>query len=246
MPWHTIAVNLLSVTKIISGGQTGADRAGLDFAIKHSIPHGGWCPKYRKAEDGTVPMKYQLQEADKPGYPYRTRLNVRDSDGTVIFTTTPPGPGSALTIRCCEELHKPRLVITLDSPVQATVNHFIAWIKEHNIKTLNVAGSRGSAFRDLALMVLNYVRIQSEQGGESPKKFLREVKVGIGLPKSEHGAQFINFEDANKMQCKVQCHGGEQVWIIGDLNRIALTPGQAKRLANTLERWAVAGNLGGE
>lgn len=239
-------MNLLTVTKIVSGGQVGADRAGLDFAIKHGIPHGGWCPKFRRAEDGTVPMKYQLQEADKGGYPHRTRLNVEDSDGTIIFTSERPGPGSAFTAKCCREAGKPFLTFTPNAPSGESVDRLLAWLKEHDIKTLNVAGSRGPNFYQLTMLVLTFaINKLQEQSGENPKKFLREVKVGIGLPQQEHGAQYINFEDANKMACKVQCHGGELVWLIGDMNRIALTPGQAKRLANTLERWASAGNLGG-
>jgi hypothetical protein len=74
--------------KIVSGGQTGADRAALDWAIFHDLPHGGWCPKGRKAEDGVIPDQYQLTETSSASYPQRTQWNVRDSDGTVIFTMT--------------------------------------------------------------------------------------------------------------------------------------------------------------
>jgi predicted Rossmann-fold nucleotide-binding protein len=72
--------------KIISGGQTGADRAALDFAIKHGMPHGGWCPQGRIAEDGPIDAKYQLHETPSADYVQRTEWNVRDSDGTVIFS----------------------------------------------------------------------------------------------------------------------------------------------------------------
>lgn len=72
--------------KIVSGGQTGVDRAGLDFAIALGIPHGGWCPKGRKAEDGPIDNRYQLQETPRADYLQRTEWNVRDNDGTVIFT----------------------------------------------------------------------------------------------------------------------------------------------------------------
>ncbi len=75
------------ITRIISGAQTGADRAGIDAAIESGIPYGGWIPKGRKAEDGTVPETYtELQELIRGGYPKRTEQNVIDSDGTVIFT----------------------------------------------------------------------------------------------------------------------------------------------------------------
>jgi len=72
------------IEKIISGGQTGADRAGLVWAIKHGIPHGGWCPKGRRAEDGTI--QYQLKAPPSSNYLQGTEWNVRDSDGTVIFS----------------------------------------------------------------------------------------------------------------------------------------------------------------
>jgi len=71
------------VIKIISGGQTGADRAALDFAIKHNIPYGGWVPKGRKTEDGTLPEKYNLQEMPTVQYANRTEKNILDSDGTL-------------------------------------------------------------------------------------------------------------------------------------------------------------------
>lgn len=86
------------VERIISGGQTGADRAGLDVAIRHGIPHGGWCPKGRRAETGRVPAKYRLKETPRPTYIQRTEWNVRDSDGTAIFTIRPSGHHNELIL----------------------------------------------------------------------------------------------------------------------------------------------------
>ena len=77
------------LAKIISGGQTGVDRAALDVAIAMGIPHGGWCPKGRRAEDGTIPARYHLAETRSAAYRQRTEWNVRDSEGTVIFTISP-------------------------------------------------------------------------------------------------------------------------------------------------------------
>src|SRR5258705_210532 len=74
------------VQKIMSGAQTGADRAALDWAIEHGVPHGGWCPKGRPAEDGPIDLRYQLQETPSSSYPQRTEWNVRDSDGTAVFS----------------------------------------------------------------------------------------------------------------------------------------------------------------
>lgn len=70
------------VTRIVSGGQTGADRAALDWAIAHGIPHGGWCSPGRMAEDGMIDARYKLSEILTGGYRRRTRMNVEDGDGT--------------------------------------------------------------------------------------------------------------------------------------------------------------------
>ena len=76
----------MMIEKIISGGQTGADRAALDWAIWRNIPHAGWCPKGRKALDGPLDYRYNLEETPSGNYLQRTEWNARDSDGTVIFT----------------------------------------------------------------------------------------------------------------------------------------------------------------
>ena len=81
--------------QIVSGGQTGADRAALDFAIEHDIPHGGWCPKGRKSEDGPLEPKYRVTETPSASYPQRTEWNVRDSDGSVIFSIAPTLTGGS-------------------------------------------------------------------------------------------------------------------------------------------------------
>jgi len=92
------------IIKIVSGGQTGADRAALDFAIEHGIPHGGWCPKGRQAEDGPIDGRYQLKETPTSDYAQRTEWNVRDSDATVLFSLAPElTGGSKKTARVREE-----------------------------------------------------------------------------------------------------------------------------------------------
>ena len=154
-------MTLLSVTRIISGGQVGSDRAGLDFAIEHSIPHGGWCPKYRIAQDGTVPMKYQLQEAEKPGYPYRTKLNVRDSDGTVVFTKATPGRGSSMTMQACFDFGRPYVMITTQESLNQASQHLLEFIRKFGIKTLNVAGSREQDFYQFTKLTLQLALLDS-------------------------------------------------------------------------------------
>lgn len=81
--------------RIISGGQTGADRAALDTALEHNFPCGGWCPKGRRAEDGTIAPRYPLKETDVYDYPVRTELNVKESDGTLVITKGKPTGGTA-------------------------------------------------------------------------------------------------------------------------------------------------------
>ena len=95
------------ITKIISGGQSGADRGGLDAAIHCDWPHGGWCPKGRKAEDGVIPAKYHLIDMLTPAYLPRTQANVIDSDATVIFTYGPLKGGSLKTATYAHHLKKP-------------------------------------------------------------------------------------------------------------------------------------------
>ncbi|MFH1081666.1 MAG: putative molybdenum carrier protein [Pseudomonadota bacterium] len=132
------------IQKIISGGQTGADRAALDFAIKHDIPHGGWLPKGRKTENGTLPEKYQLQEMPTPDYSKRTEKNVLDSDGTLIVAHGFLTGGSALTEFLAEEHKKPYLHIDLGLlTVQEAAQNVNKWLQSHELRVLNVAGPRG-------------------------------------------------------------------------------------------------------
>lgn len=128
---------------ILSGGQTGADRAALDFAIEHGIAHGGWCPRGRLAEDGTIPPCYQLQETPSRGYAQRTEWNVRDADATVVFSVSPSVEGgTALTIALAKRLEKPWLHLFRDVPVAA--QELRALLMDHSVQRLNVAGPRAS------------------------------------------------------------------------------------------------------
>ena len=129
--------------KIISGGQTGADRAALDFAIAQGYTHGGWAPRGRQAEDGPIPLKYQLNPLATGGYRHRTRRNVADSDGTLILNLGDLAGGSLLTQAFARRLGKPLLVVPLDDGVtRETAARVLAWLREHKIQTLNVAGPR--------------------------------------------------------------------------------------------------------
>lgn len=144
------------LNKIISGGQTGADRAGLDAAMELNIPIGGWCPKGRKAEDGHIDNKYPLQETTSGDYRVRTERNVKESDGTIIFTIGKPTGGTALTVKKAKSFDKPYLVIDLDKDYDLYAVK--AWLRDNNIEVLNVAGPRGSKFPYVYNLVNEYLK----------------------------------------------------------------------------------------
>ncbi len=131
--------------KIISGGQTGVDRAALDAALESGVSVGGWCPKGRKAEDGPIAEKYPLQELPESGYKKRTLKNVQDSDATVIIYFESISGGTEKTLLYCLNEKKPYLLIDGDSITQdiasKRIKHFI---DENQISLLNVAGPRAS------------------------------------------------------------------------------------------------------
>jgi hypothetical protein len=138
------------IKKIISGGQTGADRAALDVAIKMGIAHGGWIPKGRKAEDGPLSDKYQLQEMPTASYPKRTEQNVIDSDGTLIICRGKPTGGSDYTREMALKHKKPLLHIDLNLTTSYDAASLIlSWVKLHPIEFLNVAGPKASKDPDI-------------------------------------------------------------------------------------------------
>jgi len=131
------------ISKIVSGGQTGADRAALDFAIQHFIPYSGWVPKGRKAEDGPVPESYELQEMPTGDYSQRTEKNVLYSDGTLIVSHGMLTGGSAMTEFYAQRHCKPCLHIDLDKiPLEEAAARILAWIDDSSLQVLNVAGPR--------------------------------------------------------------------------------------------------------
>ncbi len=102
-----IAGRKYQIQMLISGGQTGVDRAALDFALSMQIPCSGWCPAGRRAEDGPIAEYYPLREATSELYQQRTRLNVRDSDATLIIADSSPSNGTRLTVEYCQKMRKP-------------------------------------------------------------------------------------------------------------------------------------------
>ena len=149
----------LSQITLISGGQTGVDRAALDFALAHGIAHGGWCPLWRLAEDGPIPLRYQLTPHESEGYSGRTRANVQDSDATLLVASGKLTSGTKLTLKIVRELGKPHFVLNLAERL-AWPDLAREWIETNAIRRLNVAGAseskrpgiHGETFRLLGLI----------------------------------------------------------------------------------------------
>lgn len=142
----------MRLKRIISGGQTGADRAGLEIAKELGLETGGWAPKgYRTEHGADHSLKdFGLYEHTSFSYPPRTRLNVRDSGGTVLFGNM-HSPGCRLTIRYCRELLKPHL----ENP---TASELRSWLKHYQIEVLNVAGNRESTNPGVVALTKDTIR----------------------------------------------------------------------------------------
>ena len=135
-------MNQPAVERVVSGGQTGVDRAALDVALALGIACGGWCPKGRLAEDGTIHARYPLRETSSPLYPQRTEWNVRDSDATLILYRQRLQGGSALTQQLAQRLGRPVMAVDLQqTPSAGAIRD---WLRERQVRVLNVAGPRAS------------------------------------------------------------------------------------------------------
>jgi hypothetical protein len=145
--------------KIISGGQTGVDRAALDAALKNGIYCGGWCPSGRLDEVGRIPDRYPLKELEHGGFTERTLQNVKDSDGTVIVYFSDLSGGSAQTLQFC--IAQKRLHQLIDAAavfIDDAAKLILDFIRKHEIEILNVAGPRQSEWPhgyDYAFRVLD-------------------------------------------------------------------------------------------
>ena len=146
---------VLANITIISGGQTGADRAALDFAIAHGFTHGGWCPRGRRAEDGEILPCYSLRETPSKHYSQRTKWNVRDSDATVVFSAKLQlTGGTRLTYELAQRLGKPVLLLSRDEhDVQSATAQLRKFVDQHSVHALNVAGPRASQEPELGAFV---------------------------------------------------------------------------------------------
>ncbi len=139
---------------IVSGGQTGVDRAALAWAISHRFAHGGWCPKGRRAEDGKIPARFKLRETKSGSYSDRTKRNVKDSDATLIIVRGKPTGGTALTERAALRMGKPFFVAKIgESPAEMVR----LWLMQNVPAVLNVAGPRESGAPGIGRQTRRYL-----------------------------------------------------------------------------------------
>jgi hypothetical protein len=128
------------IEKILSGGQTGVDRAALDVALELAISCGGWCPAGRHADDGPIPARYPLQETADMDHTVRTENNVRDSDGTLMFYRGKLQGGSAYAVLMAQKLARPVLAIDVDAPPAPA--EVVAWLARHGVRRVHIGGQR--------------------------------------------------------------------------------------------------------
>jgi hypothetical protein len=147
---------------VVSGGQSGADRAGLDWAIGKGLRHGGWCPRGRKTEDGVLPDAYGLRETLGAGYLQRTEWNVRDSDVTLIFTLEDKlDGGSKRTAAFADSLGKPWLHVRPG----VHPKYVSRFLMRHGVTILNIAGKRASAAPGICQLVHDVLSQAVQVGG---------------------------------------------------------------------------------
>ena len=178
------------IEKIISGGQTGADRAALDVAIKLGIPHGGWIPKGRITEEGPLPERYRMQEMPTESDSDRTEKNVSDSDGTLIICRGQPTGGSDYTREMALKHKKQLLHVDLNQTSSFDAASLISsWIKLYQIKTLNVAGPSASKDPNVYVDVFRILEwtfkiFRIEDMSPDKKAELDQIKQSAPLPKT--------------------------------------------------------------
>ena len=139
----------MKALKIISGGQTGVDRAALDVALRHAIECGGWCPAGRLDEFGKIPDKYPVQELEAGGFTERTLQNVKDSDGTVVIYSVELRGGTEQSVRFCLELKRPHELIDASKISAEGAAKLIGdFVDKKKINILNVAGPRQTEWQE--------------------------------------------------------------------------------------------------
>ena len=176
------------LSRIVSGGQTGVDRAALDAALAVGIEIGGWCPRDRRSEDGIIPSRYPLRETASRSYAVRTEWNVRDSDATLVLVLDHISSGTRLTIDSARSQGQPLRIEYLCVSAkpgllteELSLEHRVAsvgdWIRREQIQTLNVAGPRGSARKDVYSKASEFLYLLfAELSGNSPQRRVKRAK----------------------------------------------------------------------
>jgi len=168
--------------RIISGGQTGVDRAALDAALKHGIDCGGWCPAGRLDEVGRIPDRYPVRELEHGGFTERTLQNVKGSDGTVIIYSGKLSGGTEQTVRFCVEQQRPHELIDASKiSTEDAASLITDFVRKHEIEILNIAGPRRSewpdgydyAFRVLDIFLMSIDSRTSKRGIKSKRQITR-------------------------------------------------------------------------
>lgn len=144
--------------KVISGGQNGADQAGLRAAKASGLTTGGWLPKGCKTLDGPRPdllTEYGMVEHSSEAYPPRTEANVKDSEGTIRFAKTFSSPGEKCTLRAIKWYNRPHLDIQISKLPDPEI--VVDWIRQHDIKVLNIAGNSEETAPGIGDIVFDYL-----------------------------------------------------------------------------------------
>ena len=227
---------------IISGGQTGVDRAALDAALQSKIPIEGWCPRGRLAEDGVLPERYALRETPSARYPERTAWNVRDSEGTLLLPYGRLLGGTGLTAALAKKYGRPTLRLDLANPADRhqAASKILAWMWEAGITRLNVAGPRGSSAPEvyqitqrILLRLIVTWKQKSRSGTDQPafsdkptvsrveqasvpKKIRRPKSTDLPFPASgDEGSRTLDLSIANAALCQLSYVPGLEPAILG-------------------------------
>ena len=221
---------------IISGGQTGVDRAALDAALQSKIPMEGWCPRGRLAEDGVLDARYTLRETPSAKYPERTEWNVRDSEGTLLLPYGRLLGGTGLTAQLAKKHGKPTLRLDLANPSHRhqAASKILKWMREAGITRLNVAGPRASSAPEvydltkrIVLRLIVTWKAQTRASADKPaglqfpqtpipKKIRRPKSTDLNPTASgDEGSRTLGLSIANAALCQLSYVPGLESPILG-------------------------------
>ena len=234
------------IKKIISGGQTGADQAALDAAIKLDIPHGGWIPKGRMTEIGPLPEKYQLEKMPTSSYAERTEQNVIDSDGTLIVSHGMLTGGSADTRELALEHKRPWLHIDLNKTgIFDAALKLSGWVLKNNIEILNVAGPRASKDSKIYRAVLNIIESANYLGfsaDKSPDSLRMLLSRNEQLKKQKNVPQTVD-EAVHQIMSEMSLKDRTTMANVVEENLQVFQLTLGLYIKNKLDEWAVSEEL---